>query len=167
MLWAVLVVLVLILLVLMMTSLVLVRLALVVLLLLLLLQAFLWYCIVGIMQLIQQIPPLPRHGLQPFGSHAVIRQQTTLVAPHAQMVHEQRACCRRVFGRVERALAGSCFGVDGRKGLENPRHVAVEVADFPYDRAHEFGLVRWEGGEGLGAFCMLDLETPGRKWLVQ
>lgn len=53
---------------------------------------------------VEQIAALPAPGLDALRPHAVVRQQAALVAPHAQVVDEQRARRRRVLPRVERVL---------------------------------------------------------------
>lgn len=81
----------------------------------------------------------------------MICQQTSLIPPHAKVIHEGGGRGFRCRGGVEGA------GIGGEDGGD----VFVEVAHFAGHGADDFGLVGGEVGECLGAFGMLDLWGVG------
>lgn len=100
---------------------------------------------------VEQVFPLPAPRLDPLGAHAVVRQQTALVAAHAQVVDEQCTCRRRVLGPVERVLrlrGAILVRHAAAEWREDVGHIPVEVAHFAHARSHEFRLVWWERRQG-------------------
>ena len=62
---------------------------------------------------------------------------------------------------VDKDGAGSCWlggGVEGAGvGSENFRDIFIKIAYFTCHSTDNLGLIRWEMGECLGSFGMLDL----------
>ena len=81
----------------------------------------------------------------------MIPQQTPLIPPHRQMIHQQRTRSLLIIAGTE------VLGAAG-VGLEDVGGVAVEVDDFAGYGADELGCVGGEGREGGGAAGLLDLQ---------
>lgn len=81
----------------------------------------------------------------------MVCSKDSLTPPHAQVIHEQRACGRGVVFRVEGPAEGSQEVGDG----------GVEDADVADCAADERCGIWWEGGEGQGAFGVRE-EGSGR-----
>jgi hypothetical protein len=78
----------------------------------------------------------------------VVRKETALVAPDAEVIDQQGARDCRLLGRVEVSFEGG----------EEVGDIAIEIANFARDGTDELGLVGWEVCEGLRAFGVLDLD---------
>lgn len=81
----------------------------------------------------------------------MVREETALVSPDAEMVDQQGARDSRCLGRVEASFEGG----------KEVGDIAIEITNFARDGTDELGLVGWEVCEGLRAFGVLDLD-----WVV-
>ena len=71
---------------------------------------------------------------------------------------------------IDKDGAGSCWlrgGVEGAGvGSEHVRDISIKIAYFACHSTDDLGLIRWEMGECLGSFGMLDLTRSVRSLLV-
>jgi len=71
------------------------------------------------------------------------------------VIHQQSTCCSGVLRRIERSA----------KRFEKSSDLAIQIANFTYDRAGCFRFIREKVRDRLLAFGMLDLEISS-VWVI-